>query len=135
LFTQSLIDFLDKEDQYSYISNKFRTAQQTIEKAAILLDITRLFNLQIRIQQKGDIKKAIWVLHGTLAFVISINIIMSLIIDKIIYTGDPVKQGDETIGQLVAKGLYHLIDIIIIVSYIYLYREIRDQYAKIRSER
>ena len=60
---------------------------------------------------------------------------MSLIIDKIIYTGDPVKPGGETIGQLVAKGLYHLIDIIIIVSYIYLYREIRDQYAKIRSER
>lgn len=135
MFIQSLIDFLDKEDQYSYISNKFRTAQQTIEKAAILLDITRLFNLQIRIQQKGDIKKSIWVLHGTLAFVISINIIMSLIIDKIIYTGDPVKPRDETVGQLVAKGLYHLIDIIIIVSYIYLYREIRDQYAKIRNER
>jgi len=54
--------------------------------------------LQIRIQQKGDIKKSIWILHGTLAFVISINIIMSLIIDKIIYTGDPVKPGGETIG-------------------------------------
>jgi len=99
------------------------------------VDIARLFSLQIRIKQKGDIKKSISILHGTLAFVISMTIIMGLIIDKIIYTGEPVLPRDETVGQLVAKGLYHLVDVIIIVSYIYLYREIRDQYSKIRSER
>ena len=135
LFIQALIDFLDKEDKYDYISNKFRTAQQTLEKAAILVDIARLFSLQIRIKQKGDIKKSIWILHGTLAIVISMTIIMGLIIDKIINTGQPEKLGGQTVGQLVAKGLYHLVDVIIIVSYIYLYREIRDQYNKIRSER
>lgn len=91
--------------------------------------------MQIRIKQKGDIKKAIRILHGTLAFVISMTIIMGLIIDKIIYTGKPVIPSGESVGQLVAKGLYHLVDVIIIVSYIYLYREIRDQYSKIRSER
>ena len=83
LFIMSLIDFIDKEDKYDYITNRFRTAQQTIEKTAILLDIARLFNLKIRIQQKGDIKKAIWILHGTLAFIISMNLIMSLIIDNL----------------------------------------------------
>jgi hypothetical protein len=94
----SLIDFIDKEDKYDYISTRFRTAQQTLEKTAILLDIARLFNLQIRVQQKRDIKKAIWILHGTLAFVISMNFIMSLIIDDIIHTGDPVGPGGESAG-------------------------------------
>ena len=128
LFIMSLIDFIDKEDKYDYITNRFRTAQQTIEKTAILLDIARLFNLKIRIQQMGDIKKAIWILHGTLAFIISMNLIMSLIIDNL-------NPGGESVGELVAKGFYHLVDLIIIVSYIYLYRAIRDQYAKIRKER
>lgn len=94
----SLIDFLDKEDKYDYISDKFRTAQQTLEKAAILLDIARLFNLQIRIKQQGDIKRAIWILHGVLVFVIAVNLIMSLIIDNIIYTGDPVGPTGESVG-------------------------------------
>ncbi len=98
LFIMSLIDFIDKEDKYYYITNRFRTAQQTLEKTAILVDIARLFNLQIRIQMKGDIKKAIWILHGTLGFIISMTFIMSFIIDDIIHTGDPVRPGGESIG-------------------------------------
>ena len=58
----------------------------------------------------------------------------SLIIDDIIHTGenDSNDPEDNTVAKIIAKGIYHLIDVLIVASYIYLFLEIQRQYDKIR---
>ena len=75
-------------------------------------------------------------MHVILGFAVAFTFLTSVVMDEIYDKNDEyLDWGNLTIDEKVAKCLYHVMDIIIIVAYIYLYLAIKKEYEKISSGR
>jgi hypothetical protein len=75
-------------------------------------------------------------MHVMLGFAVVFTFATSVVMDEIYDKNDEYLDWKKlSIDEKVAKCLYHVTDIIIIVAYIYLYLAIKKEYEKISSGR
>lgn len=116
----ALIELIDIEDEH--MADAMERASASLEKLAMMVDLTRLFILQYRLTGENVDKKT-FISHVFLGISTLLLIFLGLIIDEVILVNK------SSFLDIIALKFYHLYDVGIVAGYIYIYNKIQNKYA------
>lgn len=116
----ALIELIDIDDEHA--ADAMERASASLEKLAMMVDLTRLFILQYMLTGENVDRKTL-ISHLFLGISTLFLIFLGLIIDEVILINA------SNMLDLIALKFYHLYDVGIVISYIYIYFKIQKKYS------